>query len=387
MPVWHEQLKDVIASGDLQVVGIIQEQHAERCRLFVQWHQIDWPILHDPLNIVDVLTVPIFVALDADGIVRSTKPTPDWVRKTLLTQHAKSTVPAEAASKPDPSKLRTTANSPAERRALGDAEILWNQPSDWSRAIAAYTAQGNEERESGTRFRLGVAYRGRWDSDRRQPGDFSDAVASWELALRQNPNHYIYRRRIQQYGLRLDKPYPFYDWIEIAQATIRDRGDMPIEITVPLSGAELASPSKVFTVAANGENPDPESHITEDRHRLIAITATTVPGIVMAGQPFRLHLSFAPNATTHWNNETPPAVVWLDVPDGWSAETQRVELVQSEQPESNERRAIDLEIKPPESASGDQTINGYVLYYICEDRAGQCLYLRQTFEVAVPITR
>ena len=65
MPGWHDEIKDLHESGELQVVGIIQEQHPDRCRLFMQWKQMDWPILVDSLNLLEVSAVPITVAIFA----------------------------------------------------------------------------------------------------------------------------------------------------------------------------------------------------------------------------------------------------------------------------------------------------------------------------------
>jgi hypothetical protein len=56
-------------------------------------------------------------------------------------------------------------------------------------------------------------YRARYDSLLRQPGDFRKAVEHWERALALDSNQYTWRRRIQQYGPRLDKLHPYYDWI------------------------------------------------------------------------------------------------------------------------------------------------------------------------------
>ena len=60
--------------GKLVVVGIAQEQHGDRCRLFAQWQEVGWPILHDPINFMRVRGVPIEVAIDEYGIVRSMRP-------------------------------------------------------------------------------------------------------------------------------------------------------------------------------------------------------------------------------------------------------------------------------------------------------------------------
>ena len=43
---------------------------------------------------------------------------------------------------------------------------------------------------------------------------------------------------MQQYGPRLDKPYPFYDWVETAREEIRARGETPSPLRVEPAGAE-----------------------------------------------------------------------------------------------------------------------------------------------------
>ena len=77
MPVWHEKTAAWRKSGKLTVVGITQEQHAARCRLFAQWHGIDWPILWDPFNRTGSKVVPRFTLIDENGVVRSRRPNPD----------------------------------------------------------------------------------------------------------------------------------------------------------------------------------------------------------------------------------------------------------------------------------------------------------------------
>ena len=84
MPGWHDAVKDLVADGKLVLLGVTQEQHAERCRLFAQWKQFEWPILHDPINMLRSTAVPIVVAVDEHGIVRNTKPTKAWVRDEFI---------------------------------------------------------------------------------------------------------------------------------------------------------------------------------------------------------------------------------------------------------------------------------------------------------------
>ena len=70
MPVWHERTRELRETGRIRTVGIIQEQHPDRARLFMQWKGMDWPILVDSLDLLDVSVVPITVLIDEAGIVR-----------------------------------------------------------------------------------------------------------------------------------------------------------------------------------------------------------------------------------------------------------------------------------------------------------------------------
>ena len=58
MPRWHEATKDLQNDGKLQMVRIIQEQHPDGARLFVQLEADGWPILVDSYNLLDVPVVP-----------------------------------------------------------------------------------------------------------------------------------------------------------------------------------------------------------------------------------------------------------------------------------------------------------------------------------------
>ena len=71
MPGWHEATKQLQESGAVQMVGIIQEQHPDRCRLFMQWKEMDWPIMVDALNLLEVKAVPLTFLIDEHGMIVS----------------------------------------------------------------------------------------------------------------------------------------------------------------------------------------------------------------------------------------------------------------------------------------------------------------------------
>lgn len=241
MPVWHERTRALVEAKKLVVLGVIQEQHPERCRLFAQWQQFSWPIVNDPINVFETSAVPNFIAIDEHGIVRSTRPDPRTFERDFLDKSYKDDT--KLSPKRIGPTVRKTFNHPSGQTVsawldYADGLTLWGGNEKLNDAIAAYKQAIELAPEDGRAyFRLGVCHRRRYEMDQRQESDFRDAVTMWGLALDCDPNQYIWRRRIQQYGPRLDKPYPFYDWVPTAEAVIRKRGETPIVLPVRPGGA------------------------------------------------------------------------------------------------------------------------------------------------------
>ena len=405
MPVWYEKTREWVAAGKLVVVGITQEQHSDRCRLFAQWKGIDWPILWDPINLTGSSAVPIVTAIDEYGIVRSLRPKPETIEAEFLsvvyeppvvgveTEKGALTPPVPEAGQLAAWYARAKEQrSPREWREVADAAVLWGTEPDLSLPIEAYrqvVAQDPQDAEAW--FRLGVAYRARYDSPDRQVGDFQRAVQAWEQALSLQPNQYIWRRRIQQFGPRLEKPYPFYDWVETAHNDLVRRGETPIALQVVPRGSELASPSRRFVEESKSvAEPDPEHRIQNDASRLISAEVTCVPSQVPAGGTAIVHLEWSPDPTkqAHWNNEAEPLMIWVQCPAGWkiSEAYHVVQPVESNgKATSNEIRRLDFEVQVPAGSSGRLRLPLYALYNVCDDAGGTCQYLRQDLEVFVEI--
>ena len=371
--------------GGVQIVGIIEEQHPDRCRLFMQWKEMEWPILVDSLNRLEVSSVPITLLIDEHGIVRKIRPQTSDLHDFLEKEFEPPDRWEQANTAiPNLTQLKEGAQrgSAESLRTLGDAIVEWEGPAVIGQAIEAYQmALGKDGDVGPTHFRLGVAYRKRYDSEYRQDKDFTRAVEHWAKALEIDPNQYIHRRRIQQYGPRLDKPYPFYDWISRAREEIRARGDIPADIIVEPTGAEVASPlgTDVDTVAGD-EEPDPRGRIIRDRGRFVKIEKIFVPSTEDSAHAARVHLVFRPNAVikAHWNNEVDGLVFWINPPEGWTVSRRYHELPNPRQSVSQETRTIELEIGWPERVANRSTSwDGYALYYVCEDVDGTCLYRRQ----------
>ena len=76
MPGWHERSRPHVEAGRLAVAGIVEEQHPDRARLFMQWQEMDWPVSADPLNLLGVTAIPHTYLVDEHGIIRFHNPKP-----------------------------------------------------------------------------------------------------------------------------------------------------------------------------------------------------------------------------------------------------------------------------------------------------------------------
>ncbi len=397
MPVWHEKTKPWVRQGKLVLLGITQEQHPDRCRLFAQWKQFDWPILHDPINVLRMTGVPVWVAIDEHGIVRSTRPKLETFEAEFLdrTFSPDATAPTTSPSKPeppDPAALRRRAEqqgSGGAWRELGDALALWGGTPRVDEAIDAYRrAIAIAPDDGDALFRLGVCYLMRYECKQRQPNDFQAAVDHWSKARSIRPNQYIWRRRIEQYGPRLTKPYPFYDWVQTAVGQIEARGQRPVELAVTPSGAEIAHPSSRFDAdLRNVEPPDPEGRIHRDEQGLIVTEVAVVPPQVKPGDSVRVHVTMRPNdrLKAHWNNEAQPLRIWIEPPPGWQVQQRLLVAPQGQKPETSEPRHLEFEVRTAADAQGTTTLTAYALYYVCEGVDGTCQFLRQDIPVAVRV--
>jgi tetratricopeptide (TPR) repeat protein len=399
VPGWHDATKELQEQGDVQMVGIIQEQHPERCQLFMQWKQMGWPILVDSLNLLEVTAVPITLAIDEYGIIRQAKApvkAAEELKETFLGQTfeppaGRSAEPAAHPAQPDLARLKEAAGSGNVEaiRNYANALVMWGGPERLGDAIEAYEqALILEPGHGPTHFRLGVAYRKRYDSEQRAGSDFPKAVEHWKTGLDIDPNQYIWRRRIQQYGPRLDKPYSFYDWVRTAREEIAARGETPLQLAVEPGGAEFAYPQEGFAASESGEEPDPQGRIHRDDGYFVEVETAVVPPVVRPGEATRVHLAFRPNEANkaHWNNEVEGLRLWVLAPRSWQADQRGWELPNPPAAVSLEERRVEFEIRAPESAApGDVTIPAYALVYVCEDVNGTCLYRRRDLSVNIGV--
>lgn len=392
MPVWYETLQPYVDEGKLVIVGVVQEQHPDRAKLFAQWKGIKGPLLQDPVNYLHARAVPVFVAIDENGYVRDTKPD----LKTFVESFVKKEFPGEPAFIPpnteEPPNTRVTRRMADEARTAEtvvdhvEALILAGEPAQIEEAIKdCIAAVEMDPKSARAYFGLGVAYRMRYESENRQPGDFQAAVDAWTKAVDLAPNNYIYRRRLQQYGPPLDKPYAFYDWVETARKEISKRGEEPVTLRNEPIGAELDNKER----SAAGDNPpkgDSKGKVTRDRKKLIKIEQAIVRSSEKSQKnEYEVHLSLRPSAESdgHWNNEAEPLRVWLKAPKGVSVKPAFLEWPNARSATSNELRTLSFSVTRDEKSKKAAIIRGYVLYNVCEGQEGKCLYRRQDFRVKV----
>lgn len=359
------------------MIGLTQEQHPDRCRLFAQWQGLDFPILWDPFNLTGSKVVPNFIAIDEHGIVRSTDAKLDSFEADFLSVDFPA--PAEVAR---PSVFEGACGATHQHHFVSPIfSLLRGNAIDESVAELEQAALADPS-NARLGFHAGVALRKRYDSPLHRPDDFQRALDLWTKSLEVDPNHYIRRRRIQQYGPRMDKPYPFYSWVSEARAAILERGETPFALQTELTGAELAEPRKEAEGSRDvPTEPDAEDRIRRDADRLITIESATAFDTSKDRRTASVHLALRPSSEldAHWNHEAGPAVqVWIDGPEP----TLLTSSVRSDVAASSEVVRFDFERTLDEDGH-ELRLSAYALYYVCEGAAGKCLYLRQDFEVVI----
>lgn len=263
------------------------------------------------------------------------------------------------------------------------------EPADVNDAIDAYmqAIQINPE-DGNAHFRMGVCYRIRYESRQQMPSDFQTAVDHWTRARQIEPNQYIWRRRIEQYGPRATKPYPFYDWVQAATNDIRARGDQPVELRVLPTSSEIADPGgSPDNEQLDVKPPDPQGRILRDEQHLISAEVTVIPPRIKPGETVRVHVTLRPDKKlkAHWNNEAEPLKLWVDPLPGWKAQPQLLTAPQGNRPETSEPRQIEFELHAANDTSGTSKQSAYVLYYVCEGAGGTCSFLRQDIPITVTV--
>jgi len=382
VPVWHETIKK-LNPDNLAVLGVVQEQHAERTKLYKQWKQYDFPIAQDSVTKLGAAVVPIFIGIDEYGIVRSTKLRPAALKKFIATKFDEPSEPApKAATDVDHAAVAASDASAENLCLLGDQEMLFrsSEAKSYDKAIASYQSALEKDADNGTiMFRLGAAYRQRYDEHSHDDADFDMASKYWTMALESNPRQYIWRRRIEQYGPRLQKPYPFYDWVETAIADIKQRGEVPVKLTVELTQSELADRSKP-DFSKRDTMPKSTEGLERDNGEYVTIESTMVPGFVKPGKPATVHVRLVASGAK-WNNESTPLTVWVDS-DSAKLSKQLMVFENPNQADSKENRSFEFDLMVGENGS-DSSISGFALYNVCTED-GVCMYRRQDFKIEVP---
>jgi hypothetical protein len=399
VPVWHERTKAARAAGELLLIGITEEQHPDRCALYAQWQAFDWPILWDPFNLTASSAVPIAIAIDEHGIVRSVRQSLDGLDEFLASKAAPlsdSTAPKALVAEGIAGARELESGAVLEpEQAL--ARLLWFEKlhaaplgsRDFELCIASLSRAADlPDATPAAAFQLGVALRLRCDSAHARTADFQGSLDQWHKALALDPTQYIWRRRIQQWGPRLDKPYPFYGWIEQAQTELKQRGVTPLAVRVALTSSEIAgkeAPSVAFGTRAH---PDPERKVERDLSGWIqlqsAVAAHTADrGGAKKPRSAQVHLALAPTRAkdVHWSNDAGPTEIWLENPSEFGlAETGLVLPLPAASESSAEVRRVDFTISAPAKL---RSLRGTAFYFVCEGQSGECRYLAQDFEIPI----
>ncbi|MDQ8189392.1 TlpA family protein disulfide reductase [Roseibacillus persicicus] len=361
MPGWHDRTKNPVADGKLQVFGIAPEQYGDRMALFLQWKKMDFPVLMDPLNVLGVTAVPITLLVDESGVIRYLRPKPQDLATFLETDYPET----EQSSQPP-------ARAPHIEQAL--EALQSGKIAEVKEAMASYRKLVEADKAGpADLFHLGVLHRWCYDHDPSDSAQFQDAVDHWQAALQEVPGQYIWRRRIQQFGPRLDKPYPFYNWVEEARGEISAREDSPFPLLVEPSGSEVSSPRRKNEQKDSPKIfPDPGQRLP-DSGTALQVTVTLIPHTDQKEER-RLHLRLQPTGSNHWSSDAQEASLWLVPQEGEPILlTDQPSPLTNGKDTSGEARTLEADL----SRKPDEDSRLVLFFSLCEDEQGVCRFLKK----------
>jgi len=359
----------------------------------MQWKELEWPLLWDPFNLLELPAVPITMLLDARRVIRVLQPKLDRATEVMSVFPARehdqpSRTESILSPVPGPSELFPPSTPhPVSWSDHAVALALWGGADRLDEAVTAAERSIGPDAEGRMWFRHGVISRMRHDSPLRRPDDFSAAIESWTRALDIDPNNYIWRRRLQQYGPRLTKPYAFFDWVPTARSEIEARGETPEDLVVEPGGAEFADPAR-SEVHADSDPPPPNARLALDEVPYVEARGGAVPATVRPGGVVRLHVDMEPSraTTAHWNNEAGPLHAWIGLPQGWETDRAHLTLEVPAAAVSDERRHLEFEIRVGDGqTSGSHEAVVTMTYGVCEDDTGVCLMRKRHVRIPVEV--
>ena len=99
----------------------------------------------------------------------------------------------------------------------------------------------------------------------------------------------------------------------------------------------------------------------------------------------RVRSTFRLNEKTRpfWNNKAGDGLtLWVEPSKSFELGEAELTYANPTEAETQETRVLEFELSVGETAaSGAIELPAYALYYVCENKGGRCLYLRQDFKV------
>ena len=390
MPVWHARTQKLRDEGKLKVIGITQEQHADRCLLFARWKGFDWPILWDPFNLTSTKVVPRVTLIDEHGIVRATRASmatfeEEFVHKTFPKPDKAAPLAPKGKAGTLVQVARAKEGSPTYRYYDAMSALLWPRGRDGERAKTDLLTHAEANpKDAAAQWRLGVAYRMRHDSLERSLGDFQHAVDQWRLGIELDPSHYIYRRRLEQYGPLLTKPYPFYPWIPEARKAL---GAKAPPLRAEPTGSEMGGRVTLDPDRDGGKAPD-TSKADKSVKDALRLEPTVVWMATRKGQlAARVHLHILPsgNRVMLWDGTAGPVIVYMEPPEGpFEFTSNRLEGTLHGKDPAEEIVEIDFEVQIEPGKKAWFEFSGYILYHARTEPRGASRQFLQRFELRLP---
>lgn len=371
LPAWEKFAKG-LAKDDAVFVGVVHDQYLDRAALFVKWKHISFPAYHDSLNIADARRMARAVCVDEYGIVRHIARSPDGLMEGFVNKKfAYDRVQVRPPLKELPNfkhtkRIASEARESFEYIEHGDACLFDPAPVLMAEAIDAYELALTKTPTDGmAAFRLGCAYRMRFDSATREAGDLRKSFDAWSVAARLDPKNEVTTRRLLQYAAPSDKPANSCGWIVEAMRAVEGATleSMPWPI-------EIAAPSDSFKACAQTAVAPPkgvDSVSMKVDSGIIRAANPKVPGLV------NVVIALFPGGAV---DDGQPVRIWVTPPEGVQVSDRVLEV---RAPAGGRPVVASVAARLPSGKDDAAYVLKCVAVVSSNGKAGQC-----AFDVSIP---
>lgn len=374
---WKAESKRTNGDRKFEVVGVAHDVQVDRVRLFAQWKNVDFPIMHDALNLSRTAKLPLVVGVDESGCVRVLDPTPKKLGSEFTEKKfERGRERAAVTELPDPrytQRMADESRESPEACIYGDALVLAGLPQQIDAAINAYQSAINlKTKDPYVWFRQGVAHRIRYDRADRHDGDLQAAVDGWSHAARMAKDNQVFLDLLRLYGGGAVNEGVSYSWIPVAQKESAARHESPAALSSTPLSCEMEPSEHLDKWRKAAKMPeDFQKDAIADEQEFVQCETVGIPGISdETSGSMLLIFRLKPESGAKWSDSADSLRIWIQPPKNVKVTRHLLKSAASKMPDSTADRSLAFDFKSSGKTLKEEVVFKCRAVYELVDKSG-----------------